>query len=478
MANTYSVDLELSSSQYLTINDNASLSQTGDITLEAWIKLEQLPSTATTTFTIVSKGAFTGAGLYTWIISTSDNQMDLFFTDGSSNRSKLSATGYTFSASDVGVWRHVAVSVDVSAPTGQFYVDAKPVTTAVQESSATSIGDGSDPFRIGATATPDSYFDGKIDNVRLWSDIRTASEIETNFHVTTPADTTNLVSQWEFENDYTDSIGSNDLTASGSPVFASDPGFTESESFSLDLELGSSQYASISDSAQTGLDITGDISVEAWINLETLASVAGTSFGIAGKYDFTANRSYTLYITSANKLSFVFSHDGTNTTSVTESTASLTSTGVWYHVAATADVSAGASGVTLYVNASAQTDADDSSNSTAIYNSTASFAIGARDITGTPTNFFDGLIDEVRVWSDVRTSGEISANYQSIIDPDSANLVGYWRFENNYADLTDNNNSLIPVASPIFSTNVPFVYTPPVADVSALGSLGLLGVGA
>jgi hypothetical protein len=39
---------------------------------------------------------------------------------------------------------------------------------------------------------------------------------------------------------------------------------------SLDLELSSSQYAYITDANQTGLDITGDFTIEAWIKLNRL----------------------------------------------------------------------------------------------------------------------------------------------------------------------------------------------------------------
>ena len=48
--------------------------------------------------------------------------------------------------------------------------------------------------------------------------------------------------------------------------------------YSLDLELTSSQYAYIADGDQTGLDITGDFTYEMWIKLEQLPSTAGASF--------------------------------------------------------------------------------------------------------------------------------------------------------------------------------------------------------
>lgn len=42
MANTHSVDLEQDSANYFTANDSVSLSITGNMTIEAWIKLEDL----------------------------------------------------------------------------------------------------------------------------------------------------------------------------------------------------------------------------------------------------------------------------------------------------------------------------------------------------------------------------------------------------------------------------------------------------
>ncbi len=58
MANTHSLDLELSSSQYASRADTASLSITGDITIEGWIKLESIGNTmsiaAKTNRTVIS----------------------------------------------------------------------------------------------------------------------------------------------------------------------------------------------------------------------------------------------------------------------------------------------------------------------------------------------------------------------------------------------------------------------------------------
>ena len=49
---------------------------------------------------------------------------------------------------------------------------------------------------------------------------------------------------------------------------------------SLDLELGSSQYAYIDNGDQSGLGVTGDFTIEAWVRIETFGA---TNHAIVGK---------------------------------------------------------------------------------------------------------------------------------------------------------------------------------------------------
>lgn len=230
---------------------------------------------------------------------------------------------------------------------------------------------------------------------------------------------------------------------------------------SLDLELSSSQYAYITDASQTGLDITGDISIEAWIKLEQLPSTAGTRFVIANKgFWGTDNQfGYYLYIDeSSNKLGFFYTSSltGASATQYTSNTAFAGGdVGVWKHVAVTADVSAAT--MDFYIDASVTTDNLIQNGSTSIANNAGDFSLGARRSSGSYTNFFDGLIDEVRIWSDIRTSGEISANYQKELKGNEANLQAYWKLNNNYTDSTSNGNDLTASGSPVFSTDIPFI---------------------
>ena len=221
---------------------------------------------------------------------------------------------------------------------------------------------------------------------------------------------------------------------------------------SLDLELSSSQYAYISDGDQTGLDITGDISVEAWIKLEQLPSAITNVFTLLAKEDGT-NRSYDAFINPDNKIWFIF-FSGSAVYSRAYTTTALTSAdvGEWIHIAITADVSEKASGIKIYKNGVAETMTGSTNNATSIQNSSAMVSIGARS---DESQYFDGLLDEVRVWNDIRTATEISDNYQKELDGDESGLVGYWKFNDSALDETSNDNDLTLVNTPSYSSDVP-----------------------
>jgi len=57
--------------------------------------------------------------------------------------------------------------------------------------------------------------------------------------------------------------------------------------------------------------------------------------------------------------------------------------------------------------------------------------IGGHYHSGTPSQFFDGHIDEVRVWNIARTEAQIQANMYKTLQGNEANLVSYWQFDEN-----------------------------------------------
>ncbi|PIR69965.1 MAG: hypothetical protein COU47_00845 [Candidatus Niyogibacteria bacterium CG10_big_fil_rev_8_21_14_0_10_46_36] len=236
-------------------------------------------------------------------------------------------------------------------------------------------------------------------------------------------------------------------------------------SHSVDLKASSSQYLSITDGSQTGLDLSGDLTFEAWVKFETIPSGDGTRYEILGKWNSVPNLSYHWsFIVNGSTLmqEFEVSDDGTNFDTYQVAAGSL-NTGQWYHVAMTWDASA-ASAEFFHNGTSIGTDA---ASKTSIYNSNSTFRIGSHQGTN---SYFDGLIDDVRVWSDIRINSEISNNYQSELVGNETNLVSYWKLNNDYTDQTTNGNTLTANNSPVFSTDIPGLSNPPTQDLQVFKS--------
>lgn len=95
---------------------------------------------------------------------------------------------------------------------------------------------------------------------------------------------------------------------------------------------------------------------------------------------------------------------------------------------------------------------------TAINQNAAIFAIGCYINSGSAkTGFLDSLIDDVRIWKDVRTPQEIASYYGQILSGSEDNLVAYYPFDGSPDDLqTSANNDLTPNNSPTYSSDVAF----------------------
>lgn len=219
---------------------------------------------------------------------------------------------------------------------------------------------------------------------------------------------------------------------------------------SLDLEHDSSQCAYISDASQTGLDVSGDMTIECWVKLESLPASANV-YAFVSKYASGAvSYLFNMYNTGAVYLMAVaWSSDGS--TASNPYVIFTPETGVWHHFAATIDVSAHLG--EFFIDGTSVGSLVDGSQSS-IFNSATDFIIGGFNSGASPLGTFDGLIDEVKVWNVVRTQPQIAADMES--SSITANCVGYWKLNNDYLDETTNNNDLTAVNSPVFSSDVPF----------------------
>ena len=224
-----------------------------------------------------------------------------------------------------------------------------------------------------------------------------------------------------------------------------------SNSHSLDLEASSSQYASIADASQTGLDLSGDHTIEAWVKMESLPS-NGAYMMLVAKNGASGSFGYFWGIYNNGgtyELRGGISSNGTNFDFHSKSLSTF-NTGTFYHVAVAFTAS---THTAEFYKDGASLGTDTTGTLTSINNNNQAFYLGAIN-QGSPASFFDGLVDELKVYNDVRTTIEIGQDmYSSPIAGN--NLQAYWSLNNIYTDPI-NSNTLTATGSPSFSTTAPF----------------------
>lgn len=214
---------------------------------------------------------------------------------------------------------------------------------------------------------------------------------------------TGLVSVWLTDSSglTTDLHGSNTLTNSGvssTTLVQGDAG---------DFEASESDYEYITDASQSGLDLTSDMTVALWLRLESQVQTA-----LVSKWNGSGDqRSFFCEYDHPNtELRFWNSDDGTDAGVTSIGISQTLSAATNYHLVWVYDASAGT--CQIYVNGSSI--GTGSSLNTSTYNSTSSFAIGARySNAGSPISFTDGIVNQVCVWNTTLTSGNVSTLYNS-----------------------------------------------------------------
>ncbi|MDO8624179.1 MAG: LamG-like jellyroll fold domain-containing protein [bacterium] len=219
----------------------------------------------------------------------------------------------------------------------------------------------------------------------------------------------------------------------------------EDISHSIDLERSSSQLLSITDASQAGLDTGGLLTVEAWFKLEEVPVDNSTERNTLVFKGYSSG-GYLLQIGASG-----FHGQMNNTSHTVNVNWPGIEADVWHHVAWVM-AGSGETGSTIYLDGS-QLGQDNGVSS--ITDSSNDFIIGATDQGLGPIKYFDGLLDDVRIWNVARTSQQISDNRSLELQGNESGLVGYWKFTNDTLDQTANHNNLTLNGSPTYSEGAP-----------------------
>lgn len=228
-----------------------------------------------------------------------------------------------------------------------------------------------------------------------------------------------------------------------------------------DFDDANSEYLSIDDGAGGDFDFGSDdrsFSIFFWVYLDDKSN----DYSFCGKFDKAGSRLYQIsYDVSSDELRFSTSSDGTSLT-ITQLGISAISSGTWFPIFCKYDSSSDTQTISAH-NGTAWISSSDT-GITSIHSANIPFTIGSNLNSGTPSDKFDGGIDEMSVFNRLLTDTERdwlynSGNGRTWTDVESAgvidtvdltdNLVAYWGLDEasgtradssgNEHHLTDNN---------------------------------------
>lgn len=399
---------------YVTVPHNTILDVT-KFTVEMWFYWDNPAATSDVHFLI-------GKGL---------EQLEIHTGGGAGSKALrfIPTTGvYLDTETDVfepNTWNHVAFAFDPSISYYKCYINgaektltnrgANPVSTAVI---TTSI-----PLKLGVRDGNFYPLKGRLDEVRLWKSIRTEAEIKANMFRELGTDA-NLIASYKMSDgsgtSLTDNSGnSNTGTLTNGPTWKLSGAFSGPRQ-ALEFD-GSNEYITFGSSSK--MNLTTSVSLEAWVKLN---STTTQDFVVGKIVHGGSNYGYGMYINNGNlggeagQVTFIAGRSWNFWPSV-RSNARLEA-GKWYHLAATFD----GRYLKIYINGMLDATYDNGSTYT-IVDSGDNLKIGYCSSLG--NNYFNGAMDEIRVWSNAISADQIRENMMHTLIGNESNLVAYFRMD-------------------------------------------------
>ncbi|QQS44626.1 hypothetical protein IPM65_03440 [Candidatus Roizmanbacteria bacterium] len=393
------------------------------ITLEAWIKPTALPSLGTYR-TFLTKGGI------------SDGQLNYLLEIGNVGGSGIfdfcySTSGFAYhcyepsgTVLDVGKWQHIAMTFTFGTGSSiKLYKNGQLLI------GSWSSGDGSgtpaetnQDLWIGADGTP-SYFNGVIDQVKIYDYTRTQAQIAWDYNRGAPIawykmdecqGTTVYNSALNADgkaagNNGTLSIGGSGEDTVGNCSTSSTAwgsGATGKINSAVDFD-GTDDYVEVADNDALDFVDGRNLSISLWVKLDAVAN----DYTMLSKKTSQAasDAGYMIFFNDPSDIIDFRVADGTDQF-IVSSKANLISTGTWVHITAVY-VDGDASASTIYINGKAQKDS--TTGNIASVDSLAN-SVGLRFGTqGNGSSDFDGQIDDVRIFNYALTAEQAKQIYNN-----------------------------------------------------------------
>jgi hypothetical protein len=381
---------------------------TGSFTVSAWMKANSLPATQhAAAAQLVGKQApneSKGWGLQ-FQDSSGTGKAGLYINDAAGHY----ATYINSTPLSLGVWYHLVFIVDRSTNTLRSYVNGIKYGS---EPSIAGYGnvDYTNTLFIGSERTDLSFFDGTIDDARVYNRALSATDVKALYTSTGGGSgdiKTGLKGYWKF--DEGSGTVANDSTGNGNTgTLTNGPTWAAGKINNALTFNGSTQYVDAGLRSSLNLSTTGTVS--AWVKFSTVPS---SWPGVVCNEDIDSDKNgYCLYVDSSGKFDLELSD--------ASSYANIQSPGTyndnnWHLIAGTWD------GSNLYLYADGAMVAGPVSQTHTPVSTVFNLEIGT---TGNKTNYFNGLIDDARVYNRALSASDVLTLYNTTA-PACAGPVGY-----------------------------------------------------
>ncbi len=259
------MNFERSRSEGIQVANHSSLNfGTGSFTMEAWVKRPA----GTGFFTMIGKQTSGGSGVF---LRFNDN--NLSFAAG--NYPASTDISSVSSVSDNN-WHHIAAVMDATGKSMKLYIDG--ILDASSSFTTNYTVTTSEALGIGFKPNFGEYFDGSLDDVRIWSTARTAAQLKEYMYTPLSGTETGLVGYWNFEEGSGTSLDDRSANSNTGTLLNSDGD---------EYITGNTSYAATVDNSYLSLRLGGSD-----IDDQTSASAVITSLPANGKI-YQTNNGYT-----------------------------------------------------------------------------------------------------------------------------------------------------------------------------------------
>lgn len=372
--------------------------------IEGWFKADALPSAGNYPhiFGIIE------AGLDAALVRINGDSHKLEFVMNSSAGLKWVTSTETIVT---GVWYHAAILYHINGINDAQYLLINGQVVASQ--AFVHLNNYSNrEFRIGGDGSRN--FNGQVDDVKVWANtIRSSTDVRTSMYKEVIGNESNLIAYYKL--DEASGMAANDSQSSsaydgtltnmtGTEWTISSAFFGPKNCLNFDGLNANVWCPNITPTVTSG-------TIEFWVNLDVIPEDNARLISRGANYSFGDE----IYLLNNNGRIYTANFVAGDNLSSTDPLP----LDVWTHVAITAD----GTGSKLYINGIL----DDTGGAAAFSFNT--FRFGGQYTAGFYESI-DGMMDEVRLWNDVRTESEILENMYKSLVGDEANLVAYYNLDN------------------------------------------------